>query len=290
MIKSYDSDPIKGIANRPNWDKDPPPPNTEQRPNCPPSWVEDAGSTARVISFLLSTTVRESFPQVSGCSMNSFSTKIQRPAIPSANGRSGREGRVRDLAPRPVLVSHAPARGLPCMHNHLQNLPLSRHCVAPAQPHFDFKCSNSSEWPVNIHSSFFHGHQQWGHKSFLILMVKGCYCIIEKSNWIKICTRSKDGGILPTNLLLRTNGTWLVTNQKAQIKVTTNIDWRTVCSVGEYGWDGYHQQRPGLHSSSKVALLTSLWQCRRVLSDCIFHHQNSDPLARQTFWRAEKRD
>ena len=214
------------------------------------------------------------------------STKIQRPAIPRANGGSGREGRVRDLAPRPVLVSHAPARGLPCMHNHLQNLPLSRHCVAPAQPHFDFKCSNSSEWPRNIHASFF---QQWGHKSFLIPMVKECYCIIEKSNWIKICTRSKDGGILPTNLLLRTNGIWLVTNQKAQIKVTTNIDSRTVCSVGEYGWDGYHQQRPGLHSSSKVALLTSLWQCRRVLSDCIFHHQNSDPLARQTFWRAEKR-
>ena len=64
MIKGYDSDPIKGIANRPNWDKDPPPPNTEQRPNCPPSWVEDAGSTARVISFLLSTTVRESIRQI----------------------------------------------------------------------------------------------------------------------------------------------------------------------------------------------------------------------------------
>ena len=67
MIKGYDSDPIKGIANRPNWDKDPPPPNTEQRPNCPPSWVEDAGSTARVISFLLSAKVRESFRQISGC-------------------------------------------------------------------------------------------------------------------------------------------------------------------------------------------------------------------------------
>ena len=72
MIKSYDSDPIKGIANRPNWDQDPPPPNTEQRPNCPPSWVEDAGSTARVISFLLSASVREAFRQISGCSRNSF--------------------------------------------------------------------------------------------------------------------------------------------------------------------------------------------------------------------------
>ena len=161
MIKSYDSDPIKGIANRPNWDKDPPPPNTEQRPNCPPSWVEDAGSTARVISLLLSATVREAFRQISGCSRNSFQHQNTKASHTKWKWqiRQG-EGRVRDLAPRPVLVSHAPARGLPCMHNHLQNLPLSRHCVARDQPHFDFKCSNSSEQPVNIHSSFFHGHQQ----------------------------------------------------------------------------------------------------------------------------------